>query len=186
MNWYRKIAALESAWWARFYEHLSRNAEFIFAESGMQLTNNDVTGTRFSSGIDGSKIFFGFSVLYKNNKYSCGVNLEFSDTLINSQMKWQNASLMSLETDGSIELHKASWYAIRNMRQEGDVVGRGFFLAKNAQPNPIMIAIKDSILNDDDSDNDDQMQSPEAPPSNSMKLELPVPAKNKQFQSLSA
>lgn len=179
MNWYLKTSALEAAWWSRFYEHLSKNAEFLFAEAGMQLTANDVTGTVFSSGIDGSKIFFGFSVLYKGHKYTCGVNLEFSNTLINSRMKWQHSSLMSLETDGTIELQKASWYAIRDMREDADLVGRGFFLAKNAQPNSIMTAIKDSILNDDDSDGGEpEVLTPQ--PSGTKMIPTNVPATNVQ------
>lgn len=160
MNWYSlaKKAVLEEAWWDRFYEHLSQNAGFLFAENDMRLIPTPV-GKIFYSGVDGRKVFFAFSVLYKNIQYNCGINMEFDfqSGLPPGILGWQNSNLVEMKTrQNNINMIKGNWYVAAVEASDGDysLVGRGFFLPNNSAPNKIMNSIKNSILKDGNDDDD--------------------------------
>lgn len=170
MNWYSRLktAAMESEWWVRFYEHLSKTAQFVLNGNGMQVRNDT-----FSSGVDGSRLFFMFVVVYKNYTYRCNITLEFANRLSNTQ--WQNSNLVSLQESGE-SLVKAEWFIIATSmtdRSEYHIAGRGYLLPPKALPNSIMQAIKQSILADGEDDGGPSEQEPTPDPSRGLELEVP-------------
>jgi hypothetical protein len=180
MNWFERLktSGLEEAWWVRFYEHLSKNAEFLLHGAGMQLDPQS-----FLSGSDGSKLFFSFGVICRNLYYSCHIHLEFSERV--SGGIWEGSKLRSLQNQGAANLLRASWFVLVypvGQRLSGDnyyVAGKGFLMPPRTSPNEIVQQIRATILNDNQggggNDGDDGPEPAPVAPSPGSKR-MPIPA----------
>lgn len=149
MNWY-KIAQLEQNWWIRFYEHLSRTARFLCNESGIRIDE-----ASWSSGNDGSQLFFSFKSYFNNKKYYCSIRLEFSERV--SGGLWEGHNLVSLTNQDFHNFTRAFWFILVGDQNSRDIsktqlLNKGYLLPNKATPYNIIKSITASILNDRDDD----------------------------------
>lgn len=150
MNWY-KFSQLESNWWVRFYEHLTRTFRFLFNEKNIRIDESS-----WSSGNDGNHLFFSFSSYLNNKKYRSQIQLQFNEKV--SGGEWQGSNLVSLKNMNTDKMTRIFWFVLsndinKNMSiNNSELVGRGYLLNQDATPYNVAHSILDSILNDTDDD----------------------------------
>lgn len=178
MNWYNvfKFSALEQNWWQNFYDHLTKATPFVVKIDGVT--------TRFvSSGVDGNKIWYTFMAARENDRYTCSVRFEFSQSIPQGggetvwkndkgEVTWQSSTLHQVIPKGNTELVKLNWSVIKNMNlghNGAELIGQGFILAQNATPVLVLTQIKNAILGDMYDNEDDG-------PDDTPPVDSPVPS----------
>lgn len=191
MTWYQlsRFSAIQKNWYKNFYEHFAAQIQHLMVDHGFQIGDASSDSSPFKSGIFMDKIFFKFSVKYKNDSFKVDINLIFKTRSLDDEVRvdpqtskwdrsaWADSRLVSFET--GFELFRIEYNIYKeiikqlssgHLQYDYAQISQSFYQPQNAHPYTIISDIKNDIIdetNDDDDDDDDQQPDEPSPYLNS-------------------